>query len=155
MKPYFLISCLLLLGACGFTPLYAGGSGASGLISVDTIEGRQGHSLRKNVLLELGPGLPGIYGPASLTITLDTDLGRLALQPDEAATRTDIIARADYVLVYDDTAISGYSEAETSFLVPLAPYADITAQVDASDRAMILLARRIVDDLRLQLATQP
>lgn len=155
MKTYIFASCLLLLSACGFTPLYAAGPAGAGNITVDEIAGREGHTLRKNILLELAPGLPGVDGPATLTITVNTELGRLALQPDEAATRTDIIASANYVLAYGDTAISGASDAETSFLVPLAPYSDITAQIDAKDRAMTVLARRIVDDLRLQLAAQP
>ena len=154
MKQFLLAVSILCLSACGFTPLYAASSNSAGQISVPEIEGRDGHTLRKNILLELAPGLPGLEGPATLTIILEKDLGRLALQPDEAATRTDIIARADYVLAYADTAISGRSEAETSFLVPLAPYSDITSQVDASDRAMNLLARRIVDDLRLQLGAK-
>ncbi|MEL7040061.1 MAG: hypothetical protein AAGL90_00970 [Pseudomonadota bacterium] len=144
----FLCACL---GACGFTPLYAT-NGQSGNISVSTIEGRAGHNLRKALLQELAPGLPGLDSSASLTIDLSEAIGRLALSPDESATRTDIIVRADYVLAFDDGAISGQSTAETSFLVPDAPFSDISAQIDATDRAMLILARRVADDLRIQMA---
>lgn len=141
----------LTLTACGFTPLYAGG-GAAGNINVETIEGRAGHALRKALLQELAPGLPGLDGPASLNIVLDESIGRLALQPDEAATRTDIIVSADYVLAFEGNALAGTSTAETSFLVPDAPFSDIAAQIDATDRAMLVLARRIADDLRINMA---
>lgn len=141
----------LTLTACGFTPLYAGG-GNAGNINIETIEGRAGHALRKALAQELAPGLPGLEGPASLNIVLKERIGRLALQPDEAATRTDIIVSADYVLAFEGNALSGKSAAETSFLVPDAPFSDIAAQIDATDRAMLVLARRIADDLRIKMA---
>jgi LPS-assembly lipoprotein len=145
---------LTAVSACGFTPLYAGSSNSAGLVTVDEIEGRAGHALRKALIEQLAIGLPGLEEPATLTIVLETDLKRLALQPDEAASRTDIMGEAQYVLATADNAISGKVEAETSFNVPNEPFADVTAQIDASDRAMTLLARRIVDDLRITLAQQ-
>lgn len=151
MKQIAIALLALTLSACGFTPLYAGGASA-GNINVELIEGRSGHALRKALLQELAPGLPGVDGGATLSIELTENIGRLALQPDEAATRTDIIVSANYVLAYSDTAISGRSAAETSFLVPDAPFSDIAAQIDASDRAMLVLARRIADDLRIKTA---
>ena len=153
MRQFAIALLALTLTACGFTPLYANG-GSAGNINIETIDGRAGHSLRKALLQELGPGLPGLEGPASLSIVLDDRIARLALQPDEAATRTDIIVSADYVLAYDGGAISGTSGAETSFLVPDAPFSDITSQIDATDRAMLVLARRIADDLRIAVANQ-
>ena len=152
MKQFAIALLALTLSACGFTPLYANGVNA-GNITIGTIDGRAGHALRKALLQELAPGLPGVDSRGRLEIELDEQIGRLALQPDEAATRTDIIVRADYVFSYDDNAISGRSSAETSFLVPDAPFSDIAAQVDATDRAMLVLARRIADDLRIKMAT--
>lgn len=151
MKQFAIALLALTLAACGFTPLYAGGA-AGGNIQIDQIDGRAGQALRKALLMELAPGLPGLEAPASLNITLDESIGRLALQPDEAATRTDIIVSANYVLAFDGGAVSGNSAAETSFLVPDAPFSDIAAQVDATDRAMLVLARRIADDLRIKMA---
>lgn len=151
MRQFTIAILALTLAACGFTPLYANGGGA-GNISISQIDGRAGQALRKALLMELGPGLPGLDGPASLEIKLKENIGRLALQPDEAATRTDIIVSAQYVLAFNDGAVSGDSAAETSFLVPDAPFSDITAQIDATDRAMNVLARRIADDLRIKMA---
>ena len=151
MKQVLVALFALTLTACGFTPLYATGAN-SGQIQITQIDGRAGQALRKALLQELAPGLPGLEGPANLDIVLDESIGRLALQPDEAATRTDIIVSAEYVLAFDGNAVAGKSAAETSFLVPDAPFSDIAAQIDAPDRAMNLLARRIADDLRIQMA---
>lgn len=151
--PLLALFALLAVSACGFTPLYAN-SGSSGQISVEEIEGREGHALRKALLEQLAPGLPGLDGPATLTVTLDSELYRLTLRPDEAAARTDVQSRARFVLDMGNDAVSGDIRAETSFNVPDAPFADITAQINASDRAMQVLARRIVDDLRISLANK-
>ena len=144
---------LFTLTACGFQPVYAPGAVANtGSIAIDDIPGRSGHMLRKALLQQLAPGVPGIEN-ATLTITLDEKLVRLALRPDQAASRTDIRATGRYVLATSDNAISGLVRAETSFNVPDAPYGDIAAQTDASQRAMDLLAGRIVSDIQLQLTT--
>ena len=151
MKQILVALFALTLTACGFTPLYAT-DGSSGNIQITQIDGRAGQALRKALLQELAPGLPGLESPATLDIILDESIGRLALQPDEAATRTDIIVKAEYVLAFEGNAVAGRSASETSFLVPDAPFSDIAAQIDATDRAMNLLARRIADDLRVQMA---
>lgn len=151
MKQVLIALLALTLSACGFTPLYANGGGA-GNIDIAQIDGRAGQALRKALLQELGPGLPGLDGPASLEVVLEESLGRLALRPDESATRTDVLVSADYVLSFEGNAVSGRSSAESSFLVPDAPFSDITAQIDATDRAMLILARRIADDLRIAMA---
>lgn len=139
--------------ACGFTPLY-GGETAGNLVTVEEIEGRAGHALRKALLQNLAAGLPGLDQPAVLTIVLDEEFKRLSFQPDEAASRTDFQGEANYVLALDSDAVSGKVRAELSYNVPDAPFADITAQIDVSERTMTLLARRIVDDLRLKLAAK-
>ena len=151
MRQFAIALFALTFSASGSTPLYADGAGG-GNIAIERIDGRAGQALRKALLQELAPGLPGLDGPANLSINLRERIGRLALQPDEAAPRTDIIVSARYVLAYDDGTLSGNSAAETSFLVPDAPFSDITAQIDATDRAMLLLARRSADDLRIKMA---
>jgi len=149
----FALLLMVPLSACGFQPLYANGA-AAGNITVEQIDGRPGHALRKALIQELAAGLPGLEENATLTVILDSRLQRLALRPDEAASRTDIIGRAEYVLATGSNAISGKIDAETSYNVPTEPFADITAQIDANERVMTVLARRMVDDMRLKLATE-
>ncbi len=152
-----LIAGLALLGlaACGFQPVHSSsGFAAAGAsqINIPEIDGRAGHTLRKALLRELASGLPGIEG-GTLTVTLEENLGRLAIRPDEAAARTDIRVRGRYVLDTGEDAISGEADAESSFNVPISAFGDIAAQTSASDRAATLLAQRIADDLKLKLAT--
>ena len=145
---------IFALTACGFQPVHsAGGLAVSGTsqIVIPEIDGRSGHTLRKALLRELAPGLPGI-DTGTLTITLDENIRRLAIRPDEAAARTDIQVRGRYVLDTGEDAISGSAEAESSFNVPLSAFGDIAAQTSASDRAVTQLAQRIADDLKLKLA---
>ncbi len=150
-----LLATPVIFGACGFQPVYAPAASSAeyGSIIIDDIPGRSGHALRKALMQQLAPGLPG-FNNATLTVTLDEKLARLAFRPDQAASRTDVRATGRYVLATQDNAISGRVTAETSFNVPDAPYGDIAAQTDASQRAMNLLAQRIVSDIQLQLAQQ-
>ena len=150
MRHRALFLCLFLLTGCGFSPVYSGSTGASS-ITVDDIPGRSGHELRKSLLQELAAGLPNVDS-ANLNVDLSEELRRIALRPDAAAARTDIVAGGRYVLVLDEGTISGRVSSETSYNVPDAPYGDIAAQTDASKRAMRKLARAIVDDIRLKLA---
>lgn len=153
----FLIALALVLPACGFQPVYApGGSAsfASGNITVKEIPGRSGYMLRRALQQELAAGLPNLNSPATLEVKLNDRLTRLQFKPDGAASRSSYSARADYLLAGENVSITGNTESETSFSVPDEPYGDISAQTNASDRVMRVLAGRIVDDLRLQLATQ-
>jgi LPS-assembly lipoprotein len=157
MRHLFLSLALVGLAACGFQPVYApsGGSLAGqSTISVEPIKGRAGHVLRRALQQELAIGLPGVTQSATLNVVLDEDLTRLAFQPDGAASRSSVIAYGRYVLASESGAVNGSVDVETSFNVPDSPFGDISAQSGASDRAMRLLAKKIVDDLRLQLAAR-
>ena len=152
MRHLVILLCALATSACGFSPVYSG-QVTPASISVDDIPGRSGHELRKALIQELAPGLPGVE-KARLNVDLDDDLQRLALRPDASAARTDVKARGKYVLVLGEETITGTVNSETSYNVPVEPYADIAAQTDAFKRTMNKLAREIVDDIRLQLSTR-
>lgn len=152
------VAALLLVAtaACGFQPVYAPVNGQyaeSGLISVSPIEGRQGHMLRRALQEELAVGVPGLTEKVTLTVSLNSNLTRLALRPDGAASRSSIVATGSYRLEGEKTRVRGSSNVETGFLVPDSPYGDIAAQTDAGDRAMRVLAKQIADDIRLKLAS--
>ncbi len=154
MKQIITALFALTLTACGFQPMYAPQYAGDGDIVVEPIEGREGHELRQALMRRLAPGLPGVDKGAVLTIDLDQSILRLAFQPDQAASRTDVKAEARYVLATGDGAISGTIRAETSYNVPDAPFADLAAQTDATERVSNLLSRRIVDDMRIKLGRQ-
>ncbi len=155
MKQLLALLALALVATCGFQPVYAPSGGAyasAGKIEVAPISGREGHMLRRALLQELAAGVPGVEESLTLTVNLDSNLSRLRLQPDGAASRSNVLARGNYRLDGETTRLRGRTEVETSFLVPDSPFGDITAQTSASDRAMRLLAKQIADDIRLQLA---
>ncbi|MEM6626528.1 MAG: hypothetical protein AAF719_07475 [Pseudomonadota bacterium] len=146
------LPCALALTACGFEPVYGpaqGFSASSGVIQIQGIPGRTGHRLRQELVRTVGGGLPGMDGPGVLTIDLNENLGRLAFQPDEAASRTDLVASAAYELTDEMGVViaSGSIVEETSFNVPMEPFGDISAQTEARERVALLLARRLRERL--------
>lgn len=150
-----LISPLLIgVANCGFQPVYApsgaAGLNASGVITVAPIDGRSGYFLRQELQKQLSIGLPGHVKPATLNIRLKENLSRLAFKPDGAASRSNINASVAYTLASEDGSLSGSVKATTTFAVPAQPYGDISAQTNASERNMRLLAKRIIDDIRLK-----
>lgn len=156
MRRVAIILGILCLAGCGFQPVYAPSGGAAataGYVTVEPIRGRSGHILRRALQEELAIGLPSVSEPATLTVTLQENLTRLAFQPDGAASRSSVVAKGRYSLAKGTGAVNGSVQIETSFNVPDAPYGDIAAQTGASDRAMRQLAKRIVDDLRLRLSS--
>ena len=155
MRQFLAALLFLSLAACGFQPVYAPGSSAlaaGGPITVEPIPGRSGYKLRRALQEELAIGLPGVTEPATLNVILKDNLTRLAFKPDGAASRSSISASGRYVLARDSGAVSGFVDAQTDFTVPTGPYGDIAAQTSAYDRTMRELAKRIVDDLRIQLS---
>ncbi len=155
MKQLLFASLFFCVSACGFQPVYAPQNLEAGPISIDPIEGREGHELRQKLIRRLSSGLPNVSDSAVLSIELDQRLRRLAFQPDQSASRTDVVATADYVLSAGPQTISGKISAETSYNVPDEPFADISAQVDATDRVTTLLAQKLLADMRLKLAEKP
>lgn len=145
---------LVLVTACGFKPVYSTGGGgfASGPIEVQQISGRSGHMLRRALQEQLAAGLPGIDQTAVLSVDLDENITYLAFKPDGAASRSSVIMSATYTLTDETRRLSGRRETSIDFSVPDAPYGDISAQTNATDRAARQIAQKIVDDLRLQLS---
>ncbi len=148
-----LLFVLAAIAGCGFQPAYApvGFQASSGSIEIQQIDGRSGHFLRKALVRELSAGLPGVE-EGSLKVSLRERLARLPLQVEGSAVRSDFTASGRYVLDTGDTAISGDVEVVASFDDTSAPFSDATAQQDAAERAMDLLAQRMTADMRVKLA---
>lgn len=150
----FLAAAMSALSACGFRPLY-GGAGFNGVvegqnITVDEIPGRSGYLLRRNLIESLATGLPGLDKPAVLTVTIDESLSRAALQADGGVSRSFLNASGRYVFQTSTGTVSGDAEVQIPYAATSTPYTDVSAQIDASERAMSELARRIADNLKIQ-----
>lgn len=145
---------LLPLSACGFTPVY--GSSAqlkdAGPISIPAIKGRTGHFLRQELIRTVGQGLPGVKGEAELEIRLAENIERLAFAPDQAASRSDYVGSATWVLRAPTglPIASGGVVERASFNFADAAYADLAAQTAAQERLATLLARSIREQMTIE-----
>ena len=153
---------LLPLAACGFTPVYGGGQGASyansGPIQISEIRaiattggaasGRTGHFLRQELVRTVGQGVPG-FTAGTLDVNLRQGIERLAFAPDQAASRSDYVGTATWTLRAASGAILGTGSVQdrASFNFADAAYSDLAAQTAAQERLATLLARSIRADL--------
>jgi len=143
----------LLLGGCGFQPLYGDRSVNDDLASVEIgrISDRSGQELHNALLDRLNPkGSPArpLY---QLLIELDEHLQDLAVRKNESVTRYNLQIVANYVLYSKaDGAVlvEGTSRSTTSFNISTEEYSAIVAKQDAGRRGFDLLA----DDIKLRLA---
>lgn len=149
-----LFAAMSALTACGFRPLYAGaafdGTGSS-QIQVDDILGRSGYLLRRELIRELAIGLPGLDESGQLKVSLEEDLERITLLTDGSVSRSFLEGEASYVLTLQGGRIfQGDSQVQIPIAATQSLYGDVAAQTQSSERGMDELARKIVDDLRIQ-----
>ncbi len=152
---------LLPLTACGFTPVYGGGQGASyansGPISINEIRatasagaspGRTGHFLRQELVHSVGQGVPG-FTSGTLDVALTQRIERLAFAPDQAASRSDYVGSATWTLrgATGDILGTGTVQERASFNFADAAYSDMAAQTAAQERLATLLARSIRSEM--------
>jgi LPS-assembly lipoprotein len=144
------------LAGCGFTPLYAQPGVVSNLASIDVVapEGRTGFLLRE----ELDDAFAkNRAGPAAYKMNLAISEQRYprGIRTDNVATRYEYVLTADYVLARMPSGVvakKGKVRVELTYDSADQPYASITAQQDAQERAAEEAARRIQLELAAWLA---
>jgi LPS-assembly lipoprotein len=148
-------SLALLLGACGFQPMYApaGGGPAIGPVHVAEIEGKAGHVLRTELSRILAVENTG-DAPSQLQITLQEQVTPLGLRRDESATRAELRIIANYVLTPPNNAevMRGSVVTAVNYDIPTAAFGEIAAQDDARERAAETMAQRFRAELALRMA---
>ena len=157
------------LAACGFTPVYGGGQGASyatsGPIQISEIRatsssgaasGRTGHFLRQELVRTVGQGVPG-FSSGTLDVALNQGIERLAFAPDQAASRSDYVGNAKWTMKGPTglTLASGEVSERASFNFADAAYADLAAQTAAQERLASLLARSIRSEVIIAAGRKP
>ena len=154
----FIASLALLLGACGFQPMYAssanGGGPAIGPVQVAEIEGKAGHVLKTELDRILAVEANAGGEPMLLQISLVESVNRLGLRRDESATRAELRLTANYVLTppNDGRVMRGSVFAVVNYDIPEAAFGEITAQDDARERAAETMAERFRAELALRMA---
>jgi len=160
----------VLLGACGFRPLY--GKHVSGnvpaeqylaLTEVAQIKDRIGQQLRNNLLNHLNPKGPAEKPLYRLSISITQSINNLGVQKSAVVTRANLQVSATYGLTklhapvtladgsqsYANTSLtSGTILSTSSYDIPQAQYAVRASLKDAQTRAV----KEIADDIKTRLA---
>jgi len=150
MKKLTALAACLLLGACGFRPMY-GSSLAPALSSVyvEPIAERDGYELRNTLIDALHSDGDKAGKTYSLKVTLNESSQGIALQNDATITRYNNRLEARYTLsdMKGNVLTTGSQTELSAYNVVQSPYATLTAQQDASKRAAQDVAERIHLDL--------
>jgi len=159
MRRKAVIGVALLLGGCGFHPLYGGMNGdmqeTLSSIYVEPVPERIGYELR-NTMIDLLDG-PGTPGGASYRLKLGLTQTTQGIAPQNDATITryndtltvtyELFDAAGHVVTKGaETGLSAYNVLPSS---PSANYGTLIAQQDADKRAAKDIANRIRFDLNV------
>lgn len=152
----FLISLAAapVLAACGFEPLHAqrGVLAALPPMQIEPIPDRQGQILRNYLLDRVSPRGEASSAKYSLVITLFEPRQVLALRRDDVISRMSYSAVANFEV--RDSAnrrvFAGNSSFSTDYEITNSEYATLTAQQNARERVLELVA----DDIRNQIAVE-
>jgi len=145
------------LAGCGFQPLYAQQGVISNLEQIEVVapQGRTGYLLREHLDDALAKN-----HDAAPTYRMNLAIGETryprGVRVDAVATRYEYVLTADYSLVRiasGKLAKHGRVRVELTYDSADQPYASITAQQDAEDRAAEEAARRIQLELATWVAT--
>lgn len=146
----------LLLGGCaGFQPLYAQPQvSALRAIAVTAPEGRTGYLMRQHLDDAFGK-TPGARPAYTMELSLGEARYPRGVRIDNVATRYEYVLIANYILKSAPggaVAKTGTVRVELTYDSADQPYASISAQQDAQDRAAEEAARRIELELAVWLA---
>ena len=149
------LAMLLLLGACGLQPMYAGGSSgkvASGLttIQVAPIPERAG-GLVRNALVDRMGG-EATNAAFRLEVELDDNLIAFGIRGDSTTTRERRILRARYRLVEIGTGevvLDATAGSDMGIDVVSSEYATVAAEQTAQERLATVIADQMVSRISL------
>lgn len=142
----FLITAVALAG-CGFAPVYGPKGSAEnlrGTIEIDDPRDPAGFALVRQLETRLGLPQSPRYRLAAQIRTTEDELG---ITPDQEITRFNLRGSVRFTLIDETTGSTVFSDTVSSFTSYSAtgtPFATLTAQRDARDRLMIILADQIV-----------
>lgn len=151
-----LLAALVLLGACGFRPLYGSkekGAAAAELAAVEIkpIADRAGQQLHNLLLDRINPRGRPAKPRYVLKIRLTQGIERLAVRKTAFSTRANLRLIAAFALAPaggGEVLVSGTSLAISSYNILDSEFATLTSEKDARSRATGQLA----EDIRTRLA---
>lgn len=157
--PVLVTAISLVLASCGFTPLYAtpGVTPALTRIAVATPDGRTGHLLREQLDDQLATDH---HADPRYRLALHYDERRYerGLRVDNTADRIEVLLAVDWTLTdaASGAVVAGGRVAPSvTYDSADQPYAGVSANLDAQERAAAEAARLITLDLARFFATRP
>ena len=146
----------LATGACGFTPVYGPGGAANRLQSAIALtDARTDHAFAFNRRFEARMGSGARY---ALEMTLSTKKVELGSTSTGSTTRYRVDGSAAYVLrdaVTKAVLLEGQTDAFTGYSTTGSTAATLSAERDANERLMVILADQVIDDLLLMATDLP
>lgn len=157
----FALASLLLLTACGFSPIYGshGGNGepvakALGSVAIENIADRNGQILR-NKLIDRMYSQGRRQSPTSrLSISISSAESGLGVNKDATTSRSQMNMTASFVLTDMEGAEihRGAARAVASYSKLDAQYGTLASQRNAYDRALNEIGEQIVNNLSVYFA---
>lgn len=146
----------LLLGGCGFHPLYAdhatsGFDADLAAIKVNTIQDRLGQQLALSLRDGLNPAGIRVAPRYALDVKLVAERNNLGIRKDATSSRTQMMIVANFQLkelATDRTVLQGMTRTAVSFDSQTDEYANVVARQSAQERSL----RDVSDDIRNRLA---
>ncbi len=152
MRPFLLSLAMLFLGACGFHPLYADGTGgqvstAMRGIEVAPIPDRTGQLVRDGLERQFAAKNAPSY---QLVVTLEESIEGFGIRQDESVTRERVSLVARYALidlVTNKPVLEDLARSDVGVDKVSSEYATIVAERSASKRNADQLVRQITNRL--------
>lgn len=166
MTRVFILSWLLFITGCGFTPLYTSGAGSASpqvsaalqTISVAQIPDRSGQRLRW-LLLESLSQANDVKNPAYvLAVSLEERRSYLGIRPDATSSYGKVAITARYTLTRAGESKPIFTDKTRSLIgydVVDSEYASLKAEEDAREKTLRQLAQRITYRLARYLEQAP
>lgn len=152
------LAAMLLLGACGYRPLYGelDDKGTSvvvdmAAVQIRPIRDRNGQILHNELLDRLNPQGAPANPDYLLEVRLREQRVWTAIRKDDTATRANLQMNSDYYLrdaKTNEVILRSHSFAVMSYNVQISEYATIMSENDARRRGSEIIA----DDIKLRLA---
>lgn len=143
-----LVAGLPLLAACGFSPVYAPGSAGlavRGRIRAADPTDRNGFAFVRELETRLGVPEAPEY---TLAYTITTNQVGVAYSTDNAITRYNVVGKVVWSVSRGDTRLTGgTAQSFTSWSATGSTVAGLTAEADASERLMRILADQIATQI--------
>lgn len=147
------LTCLLMLGGCGFAPLYAQQGVTSSLaqIDIDVPQTRTGYFLEQDLRNGFGEDLTSAKA-YTLNVTMNEEHYAVGYKVDETSTRSEITSTVTYKLSDNASGKTLYQNKFTetvTYDTSRSPFTGVISQENAQQRVATSISEKIQSELAL------